>query len=383
MPVPASICAATVRIANVPRADRVPDGSLSRRLVMCAGLLALAAASAAFSQVPPAQGVPPGPETSAMQPDQAPRGGARAAFRKARRLWRKCHAPADGDDPGKIDPIPGFPPTLYTDDPGIPDDGCFETNFFSFADRAREVGTYWELIHADINYGIEVLGQGIQLKVEAPYILNHPADSTAVAGLGKTIFGIKIPFYESDAAKLSLAVYPQYENNGPAGSISRGVIDQGTSTILPLLISKIVEAGPLGEIGFSGNLGYVTHGSYDPQSPVADQLYEGIAASRVFGRTLLVVEYFHQADLHTGKNETGAVSLGVKHPADFMPGFVSRHYSSNVFAAIGRTLNSPDGVGHVQFIAGIQLLSNPDAATATGAPAASSPGSGAEAKRGN
>src|SRR5882724_5510821 len=90
-------------------------------------------------------------------------------------------------------------PPFKTDDPETPGNGNWEINFGFIGDRNPQAGSY-QTPDLDMNYG---LGDRIQLKYDLPLAIAETrpqlADGnsgTVLAGLGSSLLGVKIRFYE-------------------------------------------------------------------------------------------------------------------------------------------------------------------------------------------
>src|SRR5215204_3086792 len=81
-------------------------------------------------------------------------------------------------------------PPLITDDPGTPGDGNWEINFALTVEQSREERAF-EAPLLDINYG---LGDHIQLKFEAAYLVLDERDAGPVGGLANSLVGVKWRF---------------------------------------------------------------------------------------------------------------------------------------------------------------------------------------------
>jgi hypothetical protein len=177
-------------------------------------------------------------------------------------------------------------PPFRTDDPETPGNKHWEINFGWIGDRNPAAGAY-QVPDFDINYG---LGDRIQLKYEIPIAIEEtrpqpatnaqPAvNGNVVVGLGESLLGVKIRFYEhhpgdpwfgrnppskppADAAAgtnsaervvdFSVGTYPQLFLNNPTSAVSRGVVASGPNFLLPLEANARI--GPVrldGEVGYN------------------------------------------------------------------------------------------------------------------------------------
>jgi hypothetical protein len=209
-------------------------------------------------------------------------------------------------------------PPFRTDDPETPGNRHWEINFGWVGDRNPMAGAY-QVPDFDINYG---LGDRIQLKYELPIAVEEsrqtsatstqPAQDGSVAGgLGASLLGVKVRFYEhhpgdpwigrdpSEAnstpeagaeepvVNFSVSSYPQLSLNNPTGSVRRGVVASGPDFLLPL------EANArLGPLRFDGEVGYHFGNHQLPQSWI-----RGLLVGHEFtDRTEAYLEIYDQQD---------------------------------------------------------------------------------------
>jgi hypothetical protein len=209
-------------------------------------------------------------------------------------------------------------PPFRTDDPETPGNKHWEINFGWIGDRNPGAGAY-QVPDFDINYG---LGDRIQLKYELPIAIKEarPLPATAaqpaqrgqvVGGLGQSLLGAKIRFYEhhpgdpwlgrnppskaatgGDAAEeqvvnFSVGTYPQLSLNNPTSSVRRGVVASGPDFFLP--IESNFRLGPL---RFDGEVGY-----HFGNHSLAQSWIRGLIAGHEFtDRTEAYVEIYDQQD---------------------------------------------------------------------------------------
>lgn len=145
-------------------------------------------------------------------------------------------------------------PPFIGDDPGTPGDGNFEINLAAYAERHPTERIYNAPI-LDANYG---WGPRIQLKYQAPYLVDGTDGGPTRSGLGKSLAGVKWRFYDSGEDGLQISTYPQLEFNNPTSSLQRGLVDYGTRFYLPIELTKKI--GPFvvnPEVGywFAGSKG--------------------------------------------------------------------------------------------------------------------------------
>ena len=128
-------------------------------------------------------------------------------------------------------------PPMITDDPGTPGDGHWEVNVATLMNRTSPV-TGYQLPLVDANYGA---GETIQLKIEAPWLIQHDEDGTQHA-MGKSLAGVKWRFYDEGENGWQVSTYPQIEFATPYSSAAKkGLADKATNTLLPLEIVRAFE----------------------------------------------------------------------------------------------------------------------------------------------
>jgi len=140
----------------------------------------------------------------------------------------------------------GGPPFL-TDDPGTPGPGHWEINVALLADDRAGARTF-ETPLVDANYG---WGERVQLKFEIPWIVSDPSQGPAASGLGAGNFGVKWRFLDEAESFLSVATYPQFAFRTAASSAQNGLVEPGTSFLLPLIFEK-----NLGPVSVNVEVGY-------------------------------------------------------------------------------------------------------------------------------
>jgi hypothetical protein len=209
-------------------------------------------------------------------------------------------------------------PPFRTDDPETPGNKHWEINFGWIGDRNPGAGAY-QVPDFDINYG---MGDRIQLKYELPIAIEEtrPLPATAgqpaqreqvVRGLGESLLGVKIRFYEhhpgdpwfgrnppskaatgGDAGEepvvnFSVGTYPQLSLNNPTSSVRRGVVPNGPDFFLP--IESNLRLGPF---RFDGEVGY-----HFGNHSLAQSWIRGLIAGHEFtDRTEAYVEIYDQQD---------------------------------------------------------------------------------------
>jgi len=239
-------------------------------------------------------------------------------------------------------------PPFRTDDPETPGNKHWEINFGWVGDRNAAAGAY-QVPDFDINYG---LGDRIQLKYEIPIAIeeNRPLAATAsqpaqegtvLGGLGESLLGVKIRFYEhhpgdpwigrnppskvdpaagagepeeEKPVNFSVGTYPQLSLDNPTRSIQRGIVAQGPDFFEPLEMNWRV-----GPIRFDGEVGYHFGNKALPQSWI-----RGLIVGHEFSeRTEAYAEIYDQQDANrlkaglgvgqfaTGQTKQRETTLGV------------------------------------------------------------------------
>src|SRR5271170_4581966 len=211
-------------------------------------------------------------------------------------------------------------PPFRTDDPETPGNKHWEINFGWVGDRNQMAGAY-QVPDFDFNYG---LGDRIQLKYELPIAIEEtrpqPATATTpavpgsvVGGLGQSLLGVKIRFYEhhpgdpwigrnppskleatpagEDSAErvvdFSVGIYPQLSLNNPTSAVRRGVVASGPDFLMPLEANARI-----GPIRVDGEVGYHFGNQALPQSWI-----RGMIVGHEFSdRTEAYAEIYDQQD---------------------------------------------------------------------------------------
>ncbi|HXC24812.1 MAG TPA: hypothetical protein VNU46_02775 [Gemmatimonadaceae bacterium] len=125
-------------------------------------------------------------------------------------------------------------PPLVTDDPGTPGPGHWEINI---ATTYTAAGSAWttELPLIDANYGV---GQTVQLKIETPWLIDHPADARSQTGSGNMLLGVKWRFLDQGEEGFAVSTYPQVAVQPPGSpSYRRGMVEATPALLLPLEVT--------------------------------------------------------------------------------------------------------------------------------------------------
>jgi hypothetical protein len=241
------------------------------------------------------------------------------------------------------DTTPHSPP-LNVDDPATPGCDRWEINVVVDGDIAR-ASKSWELPLLDINYGI---GDNLQLKYEVPNV-NTQVDDTTAAAVGESRAGVKYMFFEDEASKLQLAVYPQMTFiNADSDAIKKGIASAGTVTTLPLLLSKKIGQTSRGEVNLSANFGY----NISTKEEVKDFISAAVGVGMPLFRRISVLseistEQALSARVEEDRDQIVKAAVGLVGP-------ISNKFL--LFGSVGRSLYSSDQLDHTFVLAGFKLL---------------------------
>lgn len=119
-------------------------------------------------------------------------------------------------------------PPLITDDPDTPGPGHWELNLLIQHERTHTDRSDEPLI--DLNYGV---GRRIQLKLEAPWVIQREDGSQTLTGPGNAVAGVKWRFLGEEEQLVAWAIYPQYEFNVGSASVQKGLVPEGHRLSLP------------------------------------------------------------------------------------------------------------------------------------------------------
>jgi hypothetical protein len=135
---------------------------------------------------------------------------------------------------------------MLTDDPGTPGNGHLENNFAATVE-AGEHEQLWQLPMIDLNYGV---GEHIQLNFETSLNVLKRDNHGPIGGLGSASVAVKWRFADQENFGVAMSTYPRIEWNPVHSSVRRGLVDDGTRTLLPLQIARQFDRFDLdGEIG--------------------------------------------------------------------------------------------------------------------------------------
>jgi hypothetical protein len=301
-------------------------------------LIALLSILLLWSAAPAAQEPAAGPRPQAD--NQAPKIPAPPLFPRHRRgVYRN----AQGVD--VIDATPQSPP-LETDDPGTPDKGEYEINLTLRTDYAKPLVRV-DLLSVDANYGILPVIAGYklpaQVKVEFPVATAREAGQPYRVGLGAARVGLKLNFYRDEHRGIAVSLYPQVEFPTPGGGgVEKGLVDKGQRLVLPLLVSREFHQFTF---VFNGGLEKPLH---DPEHETVSEL--GVGFGRAFTRKVAVmIELRSESSVNFKRDRLVFVNAGVIHGVR----------NIIVYAHLGHSVFSDDGVGHTYAGIGMKLQVTP------------------------
>lgn len=183
-------------------------------------------------------------------------------------------------------------PPFLTDDPEPTETGHWEI-YAPRADTSGRGGDFDGGLGAELNYGA---APDLQLTLGLPIGYTHGATGWRV-GRGDLEVSAKYQFYQSDAAGVSVAVFPGLSLPTAARGLGSGKV----TALLPIWVQK-----DLGSWSIFGGGGY----AINPGAGNRDYWTGGVAATRQVSKRLLVgVEVDRQGPDTIGGR--GATSLGV------------------------------------------------------------------------
>ena len=171
-------------------------------------------------------------------------------------------------------------PPMFTDDPGTPDTGHWEINCAFVTEHSRDGARHDARPLLDLNYGAT---DRVQLKYEVPWVAMRESGGAGRAGLGNSNAGVKWRFFDEAArGGLALSTFPQLEFNNPTSSRRRGLVDAGTTLLLPFELQ-----GKLGAFEWNAELGRIfpAHGE--------DEWLYGLALGRELSPSLELAVELH------------------------------------------------------------------------------------------
>lgn len=170
-------------------------------------------------------------------------------------------------------------PPLLTDDPDTPERGHWEINIAATAEKRS--GTWsLETPLLDLNYG---LFDNVQLKFEAPFLLEAEEGGGTLGGIGESEVGVKWRFADQEKFGLSISTYPQFAFNNSSRSKRLGLVEDGWEFILPVEIQREIDD----KTTVFGEAGYTWH------EEGGNELFWGIAVERELCETFSVLAELH------------------------------------------------------------------------------------------
>jgi hypothetical protein len=248
-----------------------------------------------------------------------------------------------------VDATPQSPP-LETDDPGVPDKGEYEINLTTHFDLADDVQRL-DLLFVDANYGIlpKIAGHELptQVKFEFPVAAARENGNPFTFGVGAAKFGLKFNFYNDLHEGVSVAFYPQIEFAAPgSGGVEKGLAEPGQTVILPLLVSK--------ELRYFSLVvnGAVNAPLHDPERTTTGTF--GVGVGRAFRRRFAAMMEVRSESTFDFKRDRLVVMNG---------GVIYGVNNKVVYAKLGSSLFSDDGLTHVYVGVGLKVLIQPKQTT--------------------
>jgi hypothetical protein len=223
-------------------------------------------------------------------------------------------------------------PPMMTDDPATPGDGMWELNFVSAVETNR-IHRAFEMPNVDLNYG---LGQHIQLKLEAPWLLARDNKQPIKSGLGNSMVGVKWRFVDEEQHGFDMSIYPQLEFNNPTRSVASGLVDEGMRLFLPIEIAKTV-----GPVEVNAEVGYrmVRQGS--------DEWEYGFLVARQMTRRIEILAEVHGYMVRAMREDELFFNAGSR---------IRLNKNCLILFSAGRTISAsgPDGPQYIASL-GIQI----------------------------
>ena len=189
----------------------------------------------------------------------------------------------------------GGPPML-TDDPGTPGDKHWEINTAWTMTHTRSGDRTMETPLLDINFGI---GEHLQLKYEAPWLITRGVGEKIKGGLGDSAIGVKWRFLDEENDHLDASVYPQFSFNSLASSRRRGLVEEGSSFLLPFEFH-----GKAGGLEWNAEIGH------EFQTREADEWLYGFAVGRELNQHFEIAAEIHGEGRFTKNDDQLIVNLG-------------------------------------------------------------------------
>jgi hypothetical protein len=179
------------------------------------------------------------------------------------------------------------------------------------------------------------VGRRIQLKLEAPWLVQREEGRGSASGIGNTSAGVKWRFLGDEPQRITWAVYPQYEFNTSQSSVRKGLVEDGHSLFLPTELT--LDFDPI-EISVEVGRNFVSGG--------ADTWSYGLAAEASVGPRLALV-----GEVHGEKPDGSATQLILNGGAR-----AKITAQASLMAAVGRAVHGePEDKPSLLFYVGLQL----------------------------
>ena len=231
----------------------------------------------------------------------------------------------------------------------MPDKGAYEINLTTDAD-ASKLTRKFDLLDIDANYGMSpsILGHDLptQLKLEVPISAARNGDDPYSTGLGEGQFGLKFNFYENERVGIAMSFYPQIEFATGSGAVDKGLADRGQTLVFPLLVSKELRYLTL---VVNAALNTPLH---DPSRSNTATLSAGVGLP-VTRKVAVMAEVHSDSSVDLAHDRLLIVNVGLMRAVG---------QADVLYANVGHTLVSDDGLAHTYAGAGLKLLIKPDAA---------------------
>jgi hypothetical protein len=223
-------------------------------------------------------------------------------------------------------------PPLITDDPMTPGPNRWEINLALTGDSGPFI-SHWDTPILDANYGV---GEHIQLKYEAPWVISHQ-DGETQSGFDTSIVGVKWRFQDVTGTRPAISTYPQLTFATPVGAGLRNSLPGDAKGFLaPLEFQWHLDALELNE-----EIGYF----FDEDSQ--NYWVLGTAASYEFREGWAAMAELHAYLMTDGSGRQLIYNLGLVR--DFNP-----HYT--LLLSAGHTLITyPDDPAEWLAYVGLQL----------------------------
>lgn len=183
----------------------------------------------------------------------------------------------------------------------------------------------------DANYG---WGDRLQLKLEMPWVVVSGEPGGTRNGVGNPLLGVKWRFLDEATSGLSVSTYPQFGFNLSRSSAESGLVEKGTSFLLPVSAEKT-----LGPVEVNIEVGRLF------RSGDASAWVGGLALGHVFGTIEALAEMFVTGGSRPEERQV-LLNVGARVPLG---------ESSTLLVSGGRSVSDGEGPRHTFAYVGIQL----------------------------